>query len=305
MWKFIFFAMILVLIAASIYSVLPLLQQLKGGNQLYFGGRNGFFSDTIGSLGRCYAYMQPYGRLAKWAFMLMFTSSILISVINLVSSVVKRKTDIAFGFSLIFLLSLASTIAQHVLFKNNYLVERTAIFYVPLMMLNLIIWGDLYRKKFARYAHLALLFLCSLHLALCLNFSHTYSWKYDCDSKDAISYLKYISTTNHVIGVDYIHTPSAIYYQQKMNAQSLQLRQVCKDWRYPMPKEELQAYYYGVDQYCNDAMKYDIKAILSDDVEYYYLDRYFADELQKSGVQVRILKSFPVSQAIVIQITAK
>jgi len=298
------FVILLALTVACIGSVLPILLELKEGGRLYFGGRSDIFTDTISSLGRCFAYFTSYGLIAKYLFIILFCAAIFVAFLNLFNSVKKLTLDVPGSLSLIFLLSLLSPIAQNILFKTVYPVERTALMYYPLMVLTLFQGGRHYSLKGLRWAHLVLLFFFSAHFFMTMNFTHCYSWRYDSGTKSAMRYLKQHVTHDTWLGVDYEHMMSASFYRLQMNLGNLNLQQVSEGWDYPNGFEELDPYYFGAEEYSKSKTNYDVRNILKPGITYYYLDEFYLNELEKKGVPFRILASYHYSRSALIEVAA-
>lgn len=101
-------------------------------------------------------------------------------------------------FAILILLYIASII-QHWIFKTPFVTDRTAIYYIPLVMLLLVlIFKTLYitvkenRKMYLQAVGLTLLFALTINFFSNMNLSYTYAWKYDSDTKDILTDIELI-----------------------------------------------------------------------------------------------------------------
>ncbi len=123
----------------------PLIK-LHGGGELAYLGKNGFIEDTVGSLCRCSIYgssneaaiMQVLPWLVVGLFWLMVVYW-LFKYFKLKLHTTIADVNVKYGFILTLLVAIPvlSLIAQFLLLGINYLIDRTAVFFIILFFLQL------------------------------------------------------------------------------------------------------------------------------------------------------------------------
>ncbi|MCE3277841.1 MAG: hypothetical protein K0S44_32 [Bacteroidetes bacterium] len=297
--------LIVILTAGFICLLLPTLLQLKNGGHLMFGGRNNLFHDTICSLGTCFGYFKSYSHVAKIIFIIMFSAAIMIALYHLYLLVRVKKFNVINCLSLLFLGSLLSPLAQHILFQTHYPAERTAIMYYPLMILVLFYGIFLFQNNILNVVNRIIFFLLLTHFIFCLNFKYCYSWRYEAGTKDMLTYLKENHPGNTLLGIEYIRYPSVSFYKSRLNYDSLSVKQVAKAWEYPLELEELNPYYYDAETFCHKNMEFNIRGLIFPGIDYYYVDMFLVEELKKAHVKLEMLKEFAYSRCSLIKIDTK
>lgn len=148
-------------------------------DQLYFGGQLGFVQSTLKSLIGESMYLPEEsntGLYIGWVVSIIVVLSGLYWCVKAYSS----KAWLSKGVVLWLLLVIPalSTIMQHHLLGNKYLIERTALFFYPLFALY--ITYTIYHSGRVRNVGLAiLLLLLSFNFIRNIDFSSTRTWEYD------------------------------------------------------------------------------------------------------------------------------
>ncbi len=212
---------------------------LKIRGELYWGGKTGFIRDTVFSLINNSFYGNLYFRgQEKVAFLLigLFFAVFLVSLFIHVrrKTLAKIRPALFLLATLIFVTS--STILQRVLLRNPYLMGRTALFLIPvLILLFLFLVHDLGRGK-AGMKIVSLLFLALttalfvVHFAGRANTAITVEWRSDADTKSLINDLKAIYDQEADrplkidLGITDIYFPSLQYYLRRTNSTWLDIR---------------------------------------------------------------------------------
>jgi hypothetical protein len=182
----------LFIFAVTLLIIVPIVFRLKNAGALYYGGNKGFWADTIISItDRCF-YEKDYGywiqRLAKGLLIILFAGA---SLFTLFSYIKKRTTEqhlfLAVLITLIAFIAL-STIVQHQVFETPYLMERTALFFVPLFNLMVVFFIKLYctqNEKIKYVLYWAAIFSV-FHFAVSCNFNYVLEWKSDAVVKQMV-----------------------------------------------------------------------------------------------------------------------
>jgi hypothetical protein len=199
---------------------------LSEQGQLYARGKNGFISDTLGSLVESYFYMQPYPSSFKTAIM-----AVAIVAFLLAAAVIGYRTckDRRISFSAVLLvigvLAVAEPIVEHVFLGTEYPVERIALYYVPIAaLLSVFAVDETFVTSGAPFP-LAGSVSCGLlisgmlfHLYKTENLHHTMTWFYDANTKSAVLEMERLfggSNTEQKINIgnDWTFEPSLNYYR--------------------------------------------------------------------------------------------
>lgn len=296
------------IVVCFLYFIIPIALQLKSQGELYFGGRTGFYNDTILSLSRTFAYHQLNIGLANIIFTSLFGFAALFSIIEIYKAIKKKSFDLNIIIPILFLLSILSPIAQHLVFDTNFLCERTAILYYPLLILVLLNSINS-SSSWIFNGGIKLLSISFLtHLILTFNVSYCYSWRYDSGSKEVISILKQesdkkIGDQSISLGIDYLFTPSVWYYRSSTSFHNLLQQEVVQCWEYNMHIEELNPKYYGNSIVRKEKLSLeDAEKINSTNLDYYYLNDFVVSELIRLGYSVQIKKKFEMAGSSLIKL---
>lgn len=180
---------ITVCLSALIFSPLSKITKYN----LLYGGKIGFFHDTVGSLIQSSLYGKEYFSSSfdkYFIFVLIFLS--ILFVINVIclfyqKDKVNDKTLIA--ISLLVGISALSIIFQNIFLSTPFILARAAIYFIPLFTLFILIfWNSILRNTFwIRTISNAILTFCSViilfHYLFCINLSHTFDWRYDASTR--------------------------------------------------------------------------------------------------------------------------
>lgn len=129
----------------ALYAV-PAVWRLRAVGELYYGGRTGFWSDTVDSLIRCWLYIQPYASGARPLLWVLVGMSLVLGI-----SLALRRGDQPWDFRSVMLRALlfcliaggGGSIVQHHLLGTPYLLNRTAIWMVPCFLLVIVLEADI------------------------------------------------------------------------------------------------------------------------------------------------------------------
>jgi hypothetical protein len=172
---------------------LPLTKLINNGG-LYYGGSTGFYHDTLVSLFAFILY-HPYDTNTARA-VLNISLFLLVSIIVL-CFIKKQDQDNTFLEGKTLMICLLTSIAILINLLNHYitgtlfLIDRTALFYIPLMTIILIYWiEELQVRKVNWIPTLLLLSLCILtivNFGININFKKTISWPFEAHSEKILN----------------------------------------------------------------------------------------------------------------------
>ena len=286
--------------------VTPIFFQLKEGNHLFFGGRDDFFSSVVFSLGRCFGYGNFNSWIPETVFAMLFIVACCFSIATIYSIIKERKTTESVVLPILFVLSILSPIAQHILFGTFYPAERTALLYYPLMILVIVQGLGIYFIRLHDIVLKVMTFVFIAHFICTINISHTYSWRFESGTRNILSYLKGVGETakgNVSLGTDYVYIPSTWFYKMSTNFHELETHQVIGCWEFSMGIEELNPTYYGPKERSKKYMsRDDIERIFSDNFDYYYLNGYTVRELERNEISFSVVLSERNANAYLIKL---
>ena len=192
------------------------IRKLRINNSLYYGGYDNFYHDTLISLTE-YSLYNNYDALAKPilnVFLIILLSSIIASFYYR-RKILSGKNTIL----LITILCILSTIAQHYLFNTLYLIDRTALFFYPLLILTLVLsFQDIGKKWLSNIAIICVL-IFGVNFTLHASVGKTAIWFFDTHTPSILQMLNTIGEKeDKVLKIDYswpfIHS---IQYYHRLN----------------------------------------------------------------------------------------
>jgi hypothetical protein len=196
------------------------LSELISTNELFFGGNTGIWSDTVRSLIMKSTYFETptftTTALAFSTFILLFLPITVgfILVAKKWQAALPPKSRYITALWVVILIGLA---AQHYLFGTRFLIERTALFLIPIFMLSFIFVVDdlstVWHKQ-ARWTLLLPSLIMFSHTVLSANLMHTLDWKYEQGTKDLMRSLA-IQNFDHsmYVGVNWPNTETFYFYK--------------------------------------------------------------------------------------------
>lgn len=256
------------------------LRKLIKYNQFNFGGMSGIWDDTVWSLIDVFLYKKNYDPLV-----LMIIQWIVILVIGGYSSILiyrclkKKLTDpdntgLLF-LSILFLILLSNSL-QHHLFNSPYLVERFALFLVPLFgfilifLLNFLMTSEKPMKIIGFSLSSGLIIAMLWHFNNCYNFKYTFNWDYDADTKNMLLDLSKEKENTKVkkvrLGITWLFEPTINFYRQTKNL----------DWLEEVDRKGIRSNY-----------------------DYYYVAKIDEDKIPK--LNKTLIKKYPVSESTLLK----
>lgn len=164
-----------------IQPVLDLLEM----KQFYFGGEQGFLKDTVYTLVKENFFIDSN---IPWVIIITYA----IVVITIVAggywgSQIKRdkennKMQTGLLLWILMMVPALSTILQHWVFGSKYLIERTAIFFIPLFLVQLVYFLQIVYSKPPKVGWVIMLVLtCGslINFVIRFNISYARDWRYD------------------------------------------------------------------------------------------------------------------------------
>jgi hypothetical protein len=199
------------------------------GNMIDFGGKEGFVQNTILSLVRKSSYdewpAQSVEIFLVASIILISTGLFIYLFINF-----KKATTIIKGFDKLFIvktilvLVALSTIVQNIFFQRDYLIERFALFLIPLFLLTLVLILKYWINRSVIMAPVytsavIVVFLC-YNVVANLNDRYYIDWKYERDTKQTVHELtdyyqaNLEGQTDIKLGMNWLFEPTINFYRE-------------------------------------------------------------------------------------------
>ena len=179
----------------------PAIWRLRGAHELYYGGMQGFWSDTVGSLVRCSLYLRPYGP-ALFPFLVAGVAAVLAVAFWIAYGMLRdsegsnRTTDLLVDLLAVLVLGALACVLEHVLFRTPFPINRTAVWMLPLFLLLAAAEIDVGASSGGRLLRAAAGLLaggavvaCAAHLALSANTRFAILQYHDADTKQMLTDL--------------------------------------------------------------------------------------------------------------------
>lgn len=168
-------------------------RRLMDHEQLYYGGQQGFWADTVNSLCNSYLYKLDYWRHDMWLLqkvvMALLALMLLVFVLRWRKANWQLKTTPGLlVFALLVLPGISSTL-QAAILGSNFLLSRTGLFFIPLLMVALVFLLNVDWQRPLQYTAAVLTVLLLFHSGRALNFTHTVEWKYDACTSEMLDDL--------------------------------------------------------------------------------------------------------------------
>ncbi len=200
--------------------------KLVKDNQLYFGGENGFWIDTVCSLTDCTAFFKSYQTPFTLFLQKLIIVTLICSIILLVVTFLRKKENHLLLLTfLLLMLPCTISVLQHILIGSMFMENRMGLFLISLFVIHLLFLADSFNFSVAVknittsvIALLSITMLC--HTVYCADITTSLLWKYDCQSKDLVNDIEAIhDKTNKDInlGVYVFYEPAVSYYKIRRN----------------------------------------------------------------------------------------
>jgi hypothetical protein len=176
-----------------VYNLARRIWALRQQGQLYVGGENGFLTDTVGSLVTASFYTQIYPEALKKG---IIEASVVALFVAIGVALFRTRSENQVSFSgiltIILVLTILASVAQHHMFQTLYPTDRTALYYVPLAGFAAVFTLD---ESFARrrvgrvltrIGSLVAIVAMVFHFSKTANLTRTYVWAYDAETRNVM-----------------------------------------------------------------------------------------------------------------------
>lgn len=228
-WKLLIGEVVLLLISATLIYLLisgPI-KVLTEKQQFYYGGADGFITDTIYSVIYESFYFKGGYETIAYISAYLAAAFVIISGCYWISCLIKNKaanTSRGFLLWLLLFMPALSIMLQHYLFGTLYLIERTALFFYPLFVIHLAYFlGYLSNKRMNSFVGNMLAFIMAGNFIFHTNIAYARTWDYDKNSLVVINRIIQGKRVNPVkIKLYWLFMYSFKYYQQTKYTHQLQ-----------------------------------------------------------------------------------
>ncbi|MCC7301069.1 MAG: hypothetical protein IT233_00350 [Bacteroidia bacterium] len=202
--------------------VIPFALSLREVNSLFFGGKDGFWMDTAGSLLR----VSFYRTATQWPpllFALIPASLFLVFTLRFLFMLNVRGHLYKRAFLLLVITGLLGVV-QHLVADTPYLSERTALPLMPAGIFTLVWFADsLNRKLPALVFSLLLIPVALFHFFRTANFTHTEQWSEDRNTREMFRRVHTLHP-EAVISGDFIFETVSNFYRYRAGGEGAYYR---------------------------------------------------------------------------------
>ncbi|CAN5913705.1 hypothetical protein BH11BAC7_BH11BAC7_08820 [soil metagenome] len=197
-------------------------------NNFDFGGKNGFFHDTIQSLVRTSFHNFGFSPILITILALIFVAIVLTSTAIITVRLMRRNVCFFNKYKALIISNLALLIMagiivlQHILLQTDYPVGRFALFFYPLFIVHLgLLISFLTERKIKKIPVIAIPLIAVTSFLFVSN-ANPYScseWGFDQNTKNMMLKLNEVhdKKQNKIkLGIDWIFEPAVNYYREKM-----------------------------------------------------------------------------------------
>ena len=224
-------AVVLPTIVVALLAARPL-DRLKSAGELYVGGDDGFWQDTARSLVSSTLYRRG-GEFLEIALVVVIAVLLVGGAVATVQAIGCRRLP-AHAVAFVLLVTPAATsVALHHTSDSLFLIERTALFFVPLFAIWLALAADdlATRPRVSTgvtVAAVAVTVAAAVNLASAANFTHVLDWRYDASTKRMLGELDELRGDGPAdLSATWLFEPTINYYRESRGL----------SWLPPMPMD--------------------------------------------------------------------
>jgi hypothetical protein len=213
---------ILVLLAMLLYT--PVIT-LMGHGEFEYGTST--YWETFSSLVKSSLYGVKYFNMYHVEILggicvLFLATGLILALRSFIKEPIKGKNQFILAASLLPLLATLTMIAQHHLIGSQYLVNRTALLFLPLTAAAVFLlfaqWHELHQGLASLLLPSAITVFCFIHAARAYQIKYTSEWYYDFNTRAVMIYMDEIIPKGQQVkfGVHWIFHPSAQFYKKTL-----------------------------------------------------------------------------------------
>ncbi len=220
----------LILVAAVLFEPL---RRVISNSDLNFGGKNGFYQDTVHSLIFNVFHGASMPAEIFLLFQFLFTVVVLIPLVLILVKIYQKQTTFfteqraLITSTLLMILIPVIIIMQHIILKSDYPISRFSVFLVPLFIIQ---FGFLINYfSVTEFKKTSIIIMVGLSLVSAVSFVNkadlesSAEWKYDANTKNMLQTLDSLRIQNgnnplHIsLGINWQFEPTINYYKETKN----------------------------------------------------------------------------------------
>jgi hypothetical protein len=207
----------------------PITQLINHG-QLFFGGEEGLWSDTVISSIEVYLYHSTNFDFFKLCLKFFIITIVILHICMFYKRIKEKNIQALDYVFIIMILILSINYTQHFFMNTSYFKERFAMFLVPLFFISSInCFIFLYEINFglkivSSVFALAIALIAGSVCKDSLNLSYTYNWLYDANTKEMLNDLSLSKAEYNApvkLGITWLFEPSINFYIETKKIQGL------------------------------------------------------------------------------------
>jgi len=277
-------SVVILLPLVALFYIIPVLNKLKGSGSMDFGGKDGFWSDSVMYLIECTLYQLPRSDIMITIVSTFVAMVLIASLIYILYHVIRKKTNRINTFFVFIMVSvLLCFVANYTQFKFMnifYPQGRYALLYFILFALLIIfLFEQLYLQIGMKVAKVFMLIISCfvINFLYAFNFNHVHDWHNENDTKDMIDY--FIKNKESLLeGKENLNI--GVRFQFGVDAN-----------------------FYRVIHHLNWLNYMDTRTVLNPLNDYYYVNQ--EDTLLFKKIPNQVLKIYPESKTILLKNTTK
>jgi hypothetical protein len=233
----------------SLYFVLKKLFELRDDAQLYFGGSDGFVSNTVKSLIASSLYTGGFSDESLITIsVVVVLFIILLFVVTARMAMTNRELCLPSMVFLIIIIAVMATIAQHYVMGVLFPIERAAVYLLPLTGCASLLAMDwmscnmksVFLKKAVPVLAVGGAAVIVVYFFINYGFDKCYTWGYDKHNKNVVEIIRkdaQVSYPDEIvsIGAKFLFEPSLNFYRFTNS----------HNWFWPITRDPTNRYYYN------------------------------------------------------------
>ena len=211
-------AVSLPIVVVVLFAAIPLVR-LRRADQLYVGGDDGFWQDTVHSLVSSTLY-RPGWKLLEVTLVVLVAMAVTVGAVAAAIGTRRRHLPLHATAFILLATPAAISVVQHFVIGSLFLIERTALFLVPLFAVWLAYAADAlaWRPRFAAAVSVAAVGIAVaawLNLASTANRSYVLDWRYDASTEEMLEEMNGLRDGQRIdFGASWLFEPTINFYRE-------------------------------------------------------------------------------------------
>ena len=214
---------VLLITGLTLIFFIPVVMKLKASGTLFYGGETGFWPDTVTSLIMTTFRKGEVHDIASVSIICVLSIAAIICLYRLVRKRTDKEHMMLSASLLLILVCAMGSILQNYLLGTKFLLDRTAIFFIPLFMLVLceVLFVSC-KLPFLRWAAPVAVIPFVINFNSIANLRSVVIWEYDADTRSMVNKLEEqykLDNRKGMLNVSsvFIYEPALTYYKVTRN----------------------------------------------------------------------------------------